>query len=85
MLALYIIGGILLLIFLLLLVPVGGEAEYDEAGFRLWLRAGPLRLPLLPREPKPGDAEKKARKAAAREAKKAQKKKIQETENCFKK
>ncbi len=69
-LALYIIGGILLLIFLLLLIPVGGEAVYDEDGFHLWLRAGPLRLLLLPREPKPGDEEKKAKKAAQKAEKK---------------
>lgn len=82
MLALYIIGGLLLLILLLLLIPVGGEAVYDEDGFRLWLRAGPLRLPLLPREPKPGDEEKKAQKAAQKAAKKkvkaAEKKKQKE-------
>ena len=78
MLALYILGGILLLLLVVLLIPVGGEALYDEDGFRLWLRAGPARLVLLPREEKPGDEEKKKKKAAQKAEKKAAKKKAKE-------
>jgi hypothetical protein len=78
MIALYIVGGILLLLVLILLIPVGGEAEYDEDGFRLWLRLGPLRLVLLPKEHKPEDEEKKKKKAAEKAEKKAAKKKEKE-------
>jgi len=49
LIALYIIGGILLLLVLLLLLPLGISAEYEER-MHLHLQIGPVRRTLYPRE-----------------------------------
>ncbi|MBO7738834.1 MAG: DUF2953 domain-containing protein, partial [Oscillospiraceae bacterium] len=61
MIALCIIMAILLVIVVILLVPVGAEAEYDRPGATLWLRIGCIRKILYPRPPKP-EGEKKPKK-----------------------
>ena len=77
--ALWIIGGILLLLVLLSLVRVGAVLSFGEE-LRVRLRLGPAKLTLLPRPPKkdrpkrekkpkkpkkqPPDGEKKAKKKA---------------------
>ena len=74
--ALWIIGGILLLLVLLSLVRVGAVLSFGEE-LRVRLRLGPAKLTLLPRPPKkdrpkrekkpkkqPTDGEKKPKKKA---------------------
>lgn len=58
MVALCIIMAVLLVIVIILLIPVGAEAEYDEPGVTLWLRIGAVRKALYPRPPKPEGEEK---------------------------
>jgi len=62
MVALCIIMAVLLVIVIILLIPVGAEAEYDEPGVTLWLRIGAVRKALYPRPPKPEGEEKKTAK-----------------------
>ncbi len=69
MIALCIIMAVLLIIVIILLVPVGAEAEYDEAGATLWLRIGAFRKILYPRPPKPEKAEKDKKTKAKKEKK----------------
>ena len=61
MIALCIIMAVLLVIVIILLIPVGAEAEYDLPGATVWLRIGGIRKLLYPRPPKP-EGEKKAKK-----------------------
>ena len=61
MTALCIIMAVLLVIVIILLIPVGAEAEYDEPGVTLWLRIGAFKKVLYPRPPKP-EGEKKPKK-----------------------
>ena len=61
MIGLCIIMAVLLVIVIILLVPVGAEAEYDRSGATLWLRIGGIRKILYPRPPKP-EGEKKPKK-----------------------
>lgn len=58
MIALCIIMAVLVII---LLIPVGAEAEYDRPGATLWLRIGGIRKILYPRPPKP-EGKKKPKK-----------------------
>lgn len=48
MTALKVIGIILLILFLIGLVRVGGIAEYSMDGLRVWIRAGLFRLRIIP-------------------------------------
>ena len=59
MTALCIIMAVLAAIALVLLLPVGAEAEYNEPGATLWLRIGAFRKILYPRPPKPEERKKK--------------------------
>ena len=61
MIALCIIMAVLLVIVIILLIPVGAEAEYDRPGATVWLRIGGVRKILYPRPPKP-EGEKKPKK-----------------------
>ena len=61
MVALCIIMAVLLVIVIILLIPVGAEAEYDRPGATVWLRIGGIRKILYPRPPKP-EGEKKPKK-----------------------
>ena len=72
MTALYIICAVLLLIMLLLALPVGGEAEYSEEGFKLWLRAGAIRkrLDLAPKAEGKGKTRKEKREKKPKKEKK---------------
>lgn len=45
---LWILGGLLALLVLLLVLPVGVQVCYDASGFTLRLAAGPVRWQLLP-------------------------------------
>lgn len=58
MTALCIIMAVLLIIVIILFIPVGAEAEYDEPGVTLWLRIGAFRKVLYPRPPKPEGKER---------------------------
>ena len=58
MIALCIIMAVLLVIVIILLIPVGAEAEYDRPGATVWLRIGGIRKTLYPRPPKPEGEEK---------------------------
>lgn len=78
MTALCIILAVLLILALVLLIPVGAEAEYDECGVTAWLLIGPFRVILYPRPPKAED-EKRGKK------KKEKKKKEPEGEEKTKK
>lgn len=62
MVALCIIMAVLLVIVIILLIPVGAEAEYDEPGVTLWLRVGAVKKILYPRPPKPEGEEKPPKK-----------------------
>ena len=62
MVALCIIMAVLLVIVIILLIPIGAEAEYDEPGVTLWLRIGAVKKALYPRPPKPEGEEKTAKK-----------------------
>lgn len=53
MTALYILGGLMLVLLLLGQIRVGCRAEYSQQGFFLWARLGPLRLRVFPWEHKP--------------------------------
>ncbi len=74
MTALYIICAVLLLLTLLLALPVGGEAEYSEEGFRLWLRIGAIRK-RVDLAPKNEDKEKPRGEKKDKKPKKEKKKK----------
>lgn len=62
MLWLYILLGILLVIFLLLLMPVKLKASYNE-DFRCSLKIGFIRIQLYPQKPKKKKKKKKQKKA----------------------
>lgn len=62
MLWLYILLGILLVIFLLLLMPVKLKASYNE-DFRCSLRIGFIKIQLYPQKPKKKKKKKKQKKA----------------------
>lgn len=60
--ALLILAVVALVLFLIGQVRVGGQAEFNAEGFFLWVRAGKLRiriLPVKPREKKPKEPKKK--------------------------
>ncbi|MCI9158563.1 MAG: DUF2953 domain-containing protein [Lawsonibacter sp.] len=46
--ALYILAAVVLVLFLIGQVRVGGRAELSEAGFFLWIRLGTVRIQILP-------------------------------------
>lgn len=71
MTALCIIVAVLLMIVVILLIPLGAEAEYDEPGVTAWLRIGPLRMVLYPRPPKPEGKEKSEKKKKEKKKKEA--------------
>lgn len=81
MLALIIIGGILVLLGLLLLLPVGFRADYDAQGLKLRLQVACFRFLLYPGREKPKKEKKSKKKqkeedsAQASEEKQADKKK----------
>ena len=52
---LWILLILLLLLIGLLLLPVGVDAEYNPEGFFLRVKAGPVRLTILPKKPKKPD------------------------------
>ena len=66
MIALCIIMAVLLVIVIILLIPVGAEAEYDRPGATVWLRIGGIRKTLYPRPPKP-EGEEKTKKEKKKE------------------
>lgn len=50
--ALCILAAVVLVLFLIGQVRVGGRAEFNADGFFLWIRLGRLKIKLLPAEPK---------------------------------
>lgn len=71
---LWILIVILLLLLVLLLLPVGVDAEYVPEGFFLRLKAGPIRITVLPRKPKAEKKPKKPKKEKPKKEKKPKKK-----------
>ena len=71
----YIILAVLLFVILLVFfVPYGVDAIYNEAGFRVGIKAGPLRIWLYPKKPPtPRQLARQEKKRAKKEAKKAAK------------
>lgn len=57
----FVLGGILLLFFLVSRLRVGGFAEYSESGLLAKLKIGPVYITLYPGKPKP-EKEKKAKR-----------------------
>jgi len=57
----YILAAVVLVLFLIGQVRVGGRAEFNAEGFFLWVRLGKLRIKILPMKPKK-DTEKKPKK-----------------------
>lgn len=72
MTGLYIALGILLVLWLISLLRVGGIVEYSEQGVLIQLRIGPFKVELLPGKPKeekPPKREKKPKKEKKKKAK----------------
>ena len=63
---------ILVLLFLVGLIPLGGGGKYDSGGAKLWLRLGPVRVTLLPRKPKKKKPKQKKTKPEPDQPKQAQ-------------
>ena len=60
--ALWVLAAVVLVLFLIGQIRVGGQAEFNAEGFFLWVRVGKLRikiLPMKPKEEKPKNPEKK--------------------------
>lgn len=73
---LWILLILLLLLAALMLLPVGVDAEYAPEGFFLRIKAGPLRIQLLPKKPKEQKKPKKPKKEKSKKEKKKKKPKI---------
>ena len=71
---LWILIVILLLLLALLLLPVGVDAEYVPEGFFLRVKAGLIRLTILPKKPKAEKKPKKPKKEKPKKEKKPKKK-----------
>lgn len=71
--ALYILAAIVLILFLIGQVRVGGRAEFNAQGFFLWVRLGRFHikiLPMAPKEEKPPKPQKPKKKKEPRKPKK---------------
>lgn len=71
--ALYILAAIVLVLFLIGQVRVGGRAEFNAQGFFLWVRLGRFHikiLPMAPKEEKPPKPKKPKKKKEPRKPKK---------------
>lgn len=73
MTGLYIALGVLLVLWLISLLRVGGIVEYSADGVEAWLRIGPFRVRLFPKKPgkeKPPEHKKKPQKEKKAKGKK---------------
>ena len=71
--ALYILAAVILVLFLVGQVRVGGRAEFNAQGFFLWIKLGRFHIKLLPakpREKKPEKPQKPRKKKEPRKPKK---------------
>lgn len=68
--ALYILVVIVLVLFLIGQVRVGGQAEFNAEGFFLWVRLGKIRIKILPAKPKEEKEEKPKKKKKPKKPKK---------------
>ncbi|MEY8404025.1 DUF2953 domain-containing protein [Oscillospiraceae bacterium 44-34] len=71
--ALYILAAVILVLFLVGQVRVGGRAEFNAGGFFLWIKLGRFHIKLLPakpREKKPEKPQKPRKKKEPRKPKK---------------
>lgn len=71
--ALYILAAVILVLFLIGQVRVGGRAEFNAQGFFLWVRLGRINikiLPMAPKEEKPPKPKKPKKKKEPRKPKK---------------
>lgn len=87
MTALKVVLILLLVLFLLGRIRLGGAAEYSADGFRVWARVGALRVKVFPMKPlteeeRRAKEEKKAAKKTKQEAKKAAKKAKEESQKA---
>jgi hypothetical protein len=64
-----ILAIVILVLFLIGQIRVGGQVEYDDKGVAVWVRVGPLRLQVFPRKEKASPTDKKKKKQ--RQAKQA--------------
>lgn len=76
--ALAVLAVVVLVLFLIGQVRVGGQAEFNAEGFFLWVRAGKLRIKILPMKPKgekPKEPKKKKKPKKEKKPKKPEKEK----------
>lgn len=73
--ALQILAVIILILFLIGQVRVGGRAEFNAQGFFLWVRLGRIHIKILPMAPKEEKPAKTQRPKKKKEPKKPQKEK----------
>lgn len=73
--AVYVLAGIVLVLFLIGQVRVGGRAEFNAEGFFLWVRLGRFRLKILPMKPREKKPEKVKKPKKPKETKKPPKEK----------
>ena len=50
MMALLIVAIVAVLLLFMSCIRVGGQVQYGQEGFRVWLKVGPLRILLFPKE-----------------------------------
>ena len=68
--ALWILAAVVLVLFLIGQVRVGGQAEFNAEGFFLWVRVGKLRIKILPMKPKAEKPKKPKKKKKPKKPKK---------------
>lgn len=68
--ALYILAAVVLVLFLIGQIRVGGQAEFNAEGFFLWVRLGKIKIKILPAKPKEETAEKPKKKKRPKKPKK---------------
>lgn len=66
MTALKVVGVILLVLFLIGLIRVGGEAEYSAEGVKIWIRAAGVPILVFPRTTAQKKGEKKSKKGESK-------------------
>lgn len=67
---LYILAAVVLVLFLIGQVRVGGRAEFSAEGFFLWVRLGRFRIKILPMKPKEEKPKKPKKKKKPQKPKK---------------
>ena len=68
-----ILAAVVLVLFLIGQVRVGGQAEFSADGFFLWIRLGRFKIKILPMKPKEGKPEKPEKPKKKKEPRKPKK------------